>query len=151
MPSLSAKYDVTIIGGGHNGLVSACYLAKAGLSVLVLEKNLELGGATRSEQAFDGMEARLSVYSYLVSLLPERIISDLGLKLDLLPRGTASYTPRIKDGRLKELLLLNHDPDHNRKAFVDLTGSDSDYPGYAALQSMQESLASLIWPSLTKP
>ena len=57
MPSLFAKYDVTIIGGGHNGLVSACYLAKAGLSVLVLEKNLELGGATRSDQTFDGMEA----------------------------------------------------------------------------------------------
>ena len=151
MPSLSAKYDVTIIGGGHNGLVSACYLAKAGLSVLVLEKNPELGGATRSDQAFDGMEARLSVYSYLVSLLPERIISDLGLKLDLLPRGTASYTPRIKDGHFNELLLLNHDPDHNRDAFANLTGSDSDYLGYVALQSMQESLASLIWPSLTKP
>jgi phytoene dehydrogenase-like protein len=151
MPSLSAKYDVTIIGGGHNGLVSACYLAKAGLSVLVLEKNPELGGATRSDQAFDGMEARLSVYSYLVSLLPERIISDLGLKLDLLPRGTASYTPRIKDGHFSELLLFNHDPNHNRDAFANLTGSDSDYLGYAALQSIQESLASLIWPSLTEP
>ena len=151
MPSLSAKYDVTIIGGGHNGLVSTCYLAKAGLSVLVLEKNPELGGATRSDQAFDGMEARLSVYSYLVSLLPERIISDLGLKLDLLPRGTASYTPRIKDGHFSELLLFNHDPNHNRDAFANLTGSDSDYLGYAALQSMQESLASLIWPSLTEP
>lgn len=151
MPSLSAKYDVTIIGGGHNGLVSACYLAKAGLSVLVLEKNLELGGATRSDQTFDGMEARLSVYSYLVSLLPERIISDLGLQLDLLRRGTASYTPRIKDGHFSELLLLNHDQNHNRDAFGNLTGSDSDYLGYAALQSMQESLASLIWPSLTEP
>ena len=151
MPSLAAKYDVTIIGGGHNGLVSACYLAKAGLSVLVLEKNPELGGATRSEQAFDGMEARLSVYSYLVSLLPERIISDLGLTLDLLPRRTASYTPRIKDGHLNELLLLNHDPIHNQRAFADLTGSDSDYLGYADLQSMQERLSSVIWSSLTEP
>ena len=151
MPSLAAKYDVTIIGGGHNGLVSACYLAKAGLSVLVLEKNTEIGGATRSNKAFDGMEARLSVYSYLVSLLPERIISDLGLKLDLLSRGTASYTPLIKDGHFSELLLLNHDPNHYRDAFAKLTGSDSDYLGYADLQSMLKSLASLIWPTLTEP
>ena len=151
MPSLSAKYDVTIIGGGHNGLVSACYLAKAGLSVLVLEKNTELGGATRSAQAFRGMDARLSVYSYLVSLLPDRIIADLELKLDLLPRRTASYTPRFKDGDLNDLLLLNDDPDHNRRAFAKLTGSDSDCRGYLELQAMQESLASVIWPSLTKP
>tara|TARA_B100001057_G_scaffold35119_1_gene31834 strand:- start:221 stop:1816 length:1596 start_codon:yes stop_codon:yes gene_type:complete len=151
MPSLSSKYDVAIIGGGHNGLISACYLAKAGLSVLVLERNAELGGATRSAQAFDGMEARLSVYSYLVSLLPERIITDLDLKLELLPRRTASYTPRIKAGHLNELLLLNHDPIHNQGAFADLTGSDSDYLGYMELQAMQESLASVIWPSLTEP
>jgi phytoene dehydrogenase-like protein len=78
MPSLSSEYDVVIIGGGHNGLVSACYLAKAGLSVLVLERNSELGGATRSAKTFDGMEARLSLYSYLVSLFPEQIVSDLG-------------------------------------------------------------------------
>ena len=148
MPSLSAKYDVVIIGGGHNGLVSACYLAKAGLSVLVLEKNPVLGGATRSAKTFDGMEARLSLYSYLVSLFPEQIVSDLGLKLDLLSRRTASYTPHIGNGRLNELLLLNHDPDHNRTAFVDLTGSDSDYLGYEDLQSM---FASVLWPSLTEP
>jgi len=151
MPSLSSKYDVAIIGGGHNGLVSACYLAKGGLSVLVLEKNTELGGATRSAQAFRGMDARLSVYSYLVSLLPQKIISDLELKLDLLPRRTASYTPRFKDGDLNDLLLLNDDPDHNRRAFAKLTGSDSDCRGYLDIQSMQESLASVIWPSLTKP
>lgn len=151
MPSLSSKYDIAIIGGGHNGLVSACYLAKAGLSVLVLEKNTELGGATRSAQAFRGMDARLSIYSYLVSLLPQKIISDLCLKLDLLPRRTASYTPRFKDGDLNDLLLLNDDPDHNRRAFAKLTGSDSDCRGYLDIQAMQESLASVIWPSLTEP
>ena len=129
MSPLSSNYDVAIIGGGHNGLVSACYLAKAGLSVLVLERNSELGGATRSAKTFDGMEAHLSVYSYLISLLPQRIIDDLGLELNLLPRRTASYTPHIGNGRLNELLLLNHDPDHNRKALVALTGSVSDYLG----------------------
>jgi len=151
MPSLSSKYDVAIIGGGHNGLVSACYLAKAGLSVLVLERNAELGGATRSAQAFDGMEARLSVYSYLVSLLPERIITDLDLKLELLPRRTASYTPSFQKGHFNELLLLNESQDHNRGAFLSLTGSDSDYLGYMDLQAMQERLSSVIWSSLTEP
>ena len=81
MNSLVSRYDVTIIGGGHNGLVSACYMAKAGLSVLVLERNAVLGGATRSAKAFDGIDAKLSVYSYLVSLFPQKIIDDLGLKL----------------------------------------------------------------------
>ena len=151
MPSLSSKYDVAIIGGGHNGLVSACYLAKAGLSVLVLERNPALGGATRSAQAFPGIEARLSVYSYLISLLPQKIIDDLELNIELLSRRTASYTPKIEDGNLHELLLLNEDQDHNRGTFANLTGSDSDYRGYLELQAMQERLASTIWPNLTEP
>ena len=151
MPPLSSKYDVVIIGGGHNGLVSACYLAKAGLSVLVLEKNSEIGGATRSAQAFRGMKARLSVYSYLVSLFPKQIIAELGLKLDLLSRQTASYTPIVQDGHLNNLLLLNDNPDQNRRAFAKLTGSDSDCRGYLDIQAMQESLASVIWPSLMEP
>jgi len=150
MSTLSTKYDVAIIGGGHNGLVSACYLAKAGLSVLVLERNSELGGATRSAKTFDGMEARLSLYSYLISLLPHRIIDDLGLELNLLPRRTCSYTPMLEDGIFNDL-LLNHDPEHNRKACVSLTGSVSDYLGYVELQAMQKGLASVIWPSLTEP
>jgi phytoene dehydrogenase-like protein len=151
MPSLSSKYDVAIIGGGHNGLVSACYLAKAGLSVLILEKNSELGGATRSEQAFEGMDARLSVYSYLISLFPPKIIDELELNLELLHRRTASYTPSLEDGKLRELLLRNDAPDGNREAFAKLTDSSSDYRGYMELQAMQERLASTIWPSLTEP
>ena len=151
MVNLCPKYDVVIIGGGHNGLVAACYLAKAGLSVLVLEKNSELGGATRSSQAFAGMDARLSVYSYLVSLLPQKIIDELQLNLELLRRRTASYTPKTEDGKLHELLLLNEAQDHNRETFANLTGSDSDCRGYLELQAMQEKLASVIWPGLTEP
>jgi phytoene dehydrogenase-like protein len=151
MPSLSSKYDIAIIGGGHNGLVSACYLAKAGLSVLVLERNPALGGATRSAQAFSGIDARVSIYSYLISLLPQKMIDELDLKLDLLPRRTASYTPEIEGNDFNELLLLNHDPDHNREAFANLTGSNSDYLGYVDLQAMQEKLTSVIWPGLTEP
>ena len=151
MDILASRYDVVIVGGGHNGLVAACYLARAGLSVLVLERNRELGGATRSAYAFDGIDAKLSVYSYLVSLLPQKIVRDLGLKLELKSRTVASYTPDVQGGKTKELLLRNDDPDMVREAFVSLTGDEADFRGYIKLQAMQESLASLIWTSLTKP
>ena len=65
-------HDVVIIGGGHNGLTAAAYLALAGKSVLLLEQGEHVGGAAISAQAFPGVDARLSRYSYLVSLLPQR-------------------------------------------------------------------------------
>jgi phytoene dehydrogenase-like protein len=90
-----SKYDVVILGAGHNGLVAASYLGRAGLSVLVLEKNDYIGGATTSQKVFPDYDARLSRYSYLVSLLPEKIIRDLGLNLELRRRATASFTPYV--------------------------------------------------------
>lgn len=92
------KHDVTIIGGGHNGLVAATYLAKAGKSVVILEANLEIGGATQSVQAFPGFDAQLSRYSYLVSLLPDKIVSDLGLAFECISRDVSSYTPYADKG-----------------------------------------------------
>ncbi|HEY9335554.1 MAG TPA: FAD-dependent oxidoreductase, partial [Kribbella sp.] len=74
-------YDVVIVGGGHNGLVAATYLAGAGLTTLVLEQQSHTGGAAVSQQVFPGVDARLSRYSYLVSLLPDKIVADLGLSL----------------------------------------------------------------------
>ena len=71
-----------IVGGGHNGLVAATYLAQADLSVLVLERLDTTGGAAVSASAFPGHRARLSRYSYLVSVMPDQIVSDLGLDLD---------------------------------------------------------------------
>ena len=68
MPERS--WDVVVVGGGHNGLVAASYLGRAGLSVLVLERLPQLGGATSSQEVFAGVGARLSRYSYLISLLP---------------------------------------------------------------------------------
>jgi len=92
------KHDVTIIGGGHNGLVAATYLAMAGKSVVILEANLEIGGATQSVQAFPGFDAQLSRYSYLVSLLPDKIVSDLGLAFESISRDVSSYTPYADKG-----------------------------------------------------
>ena len=90
---MKSKYDVVILGAGHNGLVAAAYLARAGLSVLLLEKNDYIGGATTSQKIFPDYDASLSRYSYLVSLFPEKIIQDLTLDLELRRREIASYTP----------------------------------------------------------
>src|SRR5687767_5541772 len=102
MTSTSAArsaYDVVIVGGGHNGLTAAAYLAEAGLSVLLLERLDHTGGAAISSEAFPGLGARLSRYSYLVSLLPTQIASELNLSLDLRSRRTASYSPTVRDGQ----------------------------------------------------
>ncbi len=96
--TIRSKYDVAILGAGHNGLVAASYLGRAGLSVLLLEKNDYIGGATTSQRVFPDYDARLSRYSYLVSLFPEKIILDLGLKLELRRRATASFTPYVNHG-----------------------------------------------------
>src|SRR5687767_4093429 len=75
--NVAERYDAIVVGGGHNGLVCAAYLARAGKRVLVLEKNEIIGGAARSEEVFPGF--RFSVFSYVVSLLRPEIIRDLEL------------------------------------------------------------------------
>ena len=92
-----ATHDVVIVGGGHNALVAAAYLARAGQKVVVLERLAHLGGAAVSESPWPGVDARLSRYSYLVSLLPRTIIDDLGLRIDLRRRRYSSYTPDPSD------------------------------------------------------
>lgn len=86
-------WDAVIVGGGHNGLTAAGYLARAGLRVLVLERQGHTGGAAVSDRVFPGVDARLSRYAYLVSLLPRQVRTDLGLRLRLVRRRYSSYTP----------------------------------------------------------
>ncbi len=81
-----AQFDAVIVGGGHNGLVAAGYLAQAGRRVLLLERLDHVGGAAVSAHAFHGVDARLSRYSYLVSLLPARIAMDLGARIRVVRR-----------------------------------------------------------------
>ena len=90
---IATKYDVVIIGGGHNSLVAATYLARAGKTVRILEANSDIGGATQSVRAFPEFDAHLSRYSYLVSLLPDKIVKDLGLSFECISREVSSYTP----------------------------------------------------------
>ena len=129
---MKAHYDVVILGGGHNGLVAASYLGRAGLSVLLLEKNDYIGGATTSQKVFPDYDARLSRYSYLVSLFPEKIIRDLGLKLELRRRATASFTPYIKSGKHDGLLLSNVDECLSRQSVRSCCGPAFEAHCFAA-------------------
>src|SRR4029079_2998633 len=112
---MKSQYDVVMLGAGHNGLVAATYLTRAGLSVLLLEKNDYIGGATTSQQVFPDYEARLSRYSYLVSLFPEKMSRDLGRKLELRRRATGSFTPHVMNGEHAGLLLSNVDEARSRE------------------------------------
>jgi phytoene dehydrogenase-like protein len=144
-------YDVVIVGGGHNGLVAATYLAQSGLSTLVLEQQRHTGGAAVSQQVFPGVDARLSRYSYLVSLLPDKIVADLGLSLELRSRGVASYTPVRRSGRDLGLMVERPEGAATRASFEALTGSDADYAAWTAFYSAVGSLAGAIAPTLLEP
>ncbi len=92
--STKTKYDAIIVGGGHNGLVTAAYLQKAGLSTLVLERRHIVGGACVTEEAFPGY--RVSTTSYVCSLLRPEIIKDLELKkfgYEIIERNPSSFSP----------------------------------------------------------
>ena len=96
---MSASYDLIVIGGGHNGLVTAAYLARAGVKVLVLERREMLGGACVTEELWPGF--KVSTAAYVNSLLRPEIIRDLDLKrhgFKMLPRNPSSFTP-FPDGR----------------------------------------------------
>lgn len=145
-----SRYDAVIVGGGHNGLVAAAYLARAGRSVLVLERQGHTGGAAVSSRPFNGMDARLSRYSYLVSLLPNKIVDDLGLRFRTVRRRIASYTPTIRDGRPTGL-LVDDDDGRTRERFRELTGSDSEFDAWRRFYGMTRDVARRVFPTLTGP
>jgi phytoene dehydrogenase-like protein len=139
--------EIVVIGGGHNGLVAATYLARAGHRVRVFEGRSELGGAVASREVFEGVAARLSRFSYLVSLLPTSIIEDLGLRLELRSRQVRSYTPVGVGG-----LLIEHQEGRlTRESFRALTGDDREYQAWLAFEAGLRELAAVIEPTLTEP
>ncbi|NBM18543.1 NAD(P)/FAD-dependent oxidoreductase [Streptomyces sp. GC420] len=144
------SYDAVIVGGGHNGLVAAAYLARAGRSVLVLERLPHTGGAAVSTRPFEGVDARLSRYSYLVSLLPRKIVRDLGLNFGVRSRTVSSYTPVERGGRATGL-LVGGGPGRIRESFAALTGSDAEYEAWQRFYGMTGRLAEKVFPTLTEP
>ena len=151
MSSEQTAYDVTIVGGGHNGLVAAAYLARAGLSVLLLERLAHVGGAAVSAVAFPGQPARLSRYSYLVSLLPQQLGEDLELDIRLASRTTASYTPTLRDGTPGGLLVERPEGSATAESFRKLTGGDDEYAAWQAFYADVASLAGVVAPTLLDP
>ncbi len=131
---MSSSYDAVIVGGGHNGLVAAAYLARAGRSVLVLERREHVGGAAVSERPWPGVDARLSRYSYLVSLLPRAVAADLGLDVELRRRGVSSYTPR-PDGPGGLLVRTGEAPS----------------PAWRDFYAMTARVARAVFPTFTEP
>ncbi|GAB2970344.1 NAD(P)/FAD-dependent oxidoreductase [Streptomyces pseudoechinosporeus] len=139
-----------IVGGGHNGLVAAAYLARAGKSVLLLERLGNTGGAAVSSRPFAGLDARLSRYSYLVSLLPRKIVRDLGLDFRVRGRTVSSYTPAEREGRPTGLLVGGGER-RTREAFARLTGSDREYRAWRRFYAMTGRVAKQVFPTLTEP
>jgi phytoene dehydrogenase-like protein len=142
-----SRYDAVVVGGGHNGLTAAAYLARAGRSVLVLERQPHTGGATVSTAPFPGVDVRLSRYSYLVSLFPSSIVADLGLPIELRSRRIASYTPDGDGG----LLVDNTDRARTAASFAALTGGQADWAAWERLRDMTGRLAARIAPTMTEP
>ncbi|MFC7407060.1 phytoene desaturase family protein [Georgenia alba] len=141
------RYDAVVVGAGHNGLTAAAYLAQAGRRVLVLERLDHVGGAAVSARVFPGVDARLSRYAYLVSLLPRRIVAELELNVTLRRRRYASYTPVGGTG----LLVDTSDRAATAASFARVTGSDRDHRAWEAFFGRVATLAARVAPTLTEP
>jgi phytoene dehydrogenase-like protein len=142
----AASYDAIVIGGGHNGLVAAAYLARAGKSVCVVERRSVLGGAATTEALWPGY--KVSTAAYVVSLLLPEIIRELRLAdygYRVLRRSPSSFTP-LADGRS---LLMGPEPGLNEREIARFSRRDAEqYPRYEALL---ERVAEALEPALAAP
>lgn len=143
--SSNSAYDAIVIGAGHNGLVCAGYLAKAGKRVCVLERRHVLGGAATTEEMWSGY--KVSTAAYVISLFLPEIIRDLKLKengLEVLPRNPSSFTP-LPSG---DSLLMGPDAEMNHREISQFSSKDAEaYPRYEALL---ERVAAVLEPTLSQ-
>src|SRR2546421_3255187 len=140
-----ANYDAIIIGAGHNGLVTACYLARAHWKVLVLERRYVVGGACVTEEIFPGF--KVSTAAYVNSLFRPEIVRDLKLReygFESLERNPSSFSP-FPDGRH---LLMGPDDELNRREISKFSLKDAEnYPKY---EQMLLRVATVIEPTLVQ-
>jgi phytoene dehydrogenase-like protein len=138
----TVRYDAIVVGGGHNGLTAAAYLARAGRRVLVLERRHQVGGAAVTEEVFPGY--RFSVCSYVVSLLRPEIIRELDLRrfgLHLLPLD-GTFTPTLRGDYLWRV-------DDARATYHEIARhSESDAAAYQDFSRAMVELARFVKPLL---
>ena len=141
---MNQHYDAIVVGGGHNGLVAAAYLARAGMRPLVLEARHTVGGAATTENPW-GPDYKMTTLSYVMSLMPREIIDDLQLRrhgYTIVPMGP-SYLP-LPDG--KRSLTLSGDPAHDHEQLSRFSAKDAAaYPKY---QEWLKSIADKLHPLL---
>src|SRR5437667_4484418 len=136
---MSPKYDAIIIGAGHNGLVAAAYLARAGRKVLVLERRELVGGCVVTEELCSGF--KVSTASYVNSLFRPEIIRDLELKRHgfvILPRSPSSFTP-LPAGRF---LLMGPDKEMTHREISKFSKKDAE--NLPKLEAMLARVASFL-------
>ena len=142
---MPTDYDAIIIGAGHNGLVTAAYLARAGYKVIVLERRDIVGGCCITEEVWPGF--KVSSAAYVNSLLRPEIIKDLELKkygFEMLPRSPSSFTP-FPDGR-----YLMMGPDHEMTLKEIAKFSQRDAENYPKYEAMLTRVADFLEPMLTQ-
>jgi phytoene dehydrogenase-like protein len=140
---MSSKYDAIIIGAGHNGLVAAAYLARAGRKVLVLERRELIGGCVVTEELWPGF--KVSTASYVNSLFRPEIIRDLDLKrhgFAMIPRSPSSFTP-LPDGRY---LLMGPDKEMTHREVSKFSKKDAE--NLPRFEAMLERVAAFLEPML---
>ena len=128
---MANQFDAIIIGGGHNGLTAAAYLAKAGRKVLVLERRGIIGGCCITEETWPGY--RVSTAAYVNSLMRPEIIRDLELKkhgFEMIPRSPSSFSP-FPDGRF---LMMGPDKELTHREIAKFSKKDAEnYPKFEAM------------------
>ncbi|MCO4780763.1 MAG: NAD(P)/FAD-dependent oxidoreductase [Candidatus Cloacimonetes bacterium] len=141
---MKKRYDAIIIGGGHNGLVTAGYLAKAGLSVAVFERRYITGGCAVTEEPWEGF--KISSLSYVNSLFKPEIIDDLNLRqhgFEMLPREPSSFTP-FPNG---DYLMLGPDKKMNIEQISKF--SKKDAKAYPLYEKMLDDMSQILEPMMT--